>query len=619
MNNKKNEGKSFTSKNSFNANTSQIKTLINSEMSRIRQDLLFFKNDMLLDIRKVEERFNIKLTEQSIINSDQYDSFDKKLYELSERITKVNSMMLDNCDLAEKIKAFTRFKTKAEDNLNRLSSQSISIQKENNDTINNIERMINENLRYPGIFGKNAKFLNLRYFIDYTMRNIKDLNIFRDEIKNFNLNDLRRDINRDISDFRFSISDNYKNSLRLIGNNFKEFDKKIDDLNKRNSKFMKENEAKFEEFKININKYFSEYQDKLESLEKNLSDKYKEQLKEIDNLKNINNELSTKINDTKSYLEKIKESNNINNINTNNNGRNQKNIQSDNINNFIFQAISTKNKKYNMIMKELINNNNINLFDNYQNSVVQHNTELSPSRNASHRILDKSKSFENLPENNNFKIRNKSKDLSFEQKNEFDSYLNMTNRDFRRNNYSISNIANIKIKKVILPNYISKKNINRTSNSLLSENKGTILISNDLTTNIPQKSMYLNDSIINMKKSEFNISKINKQKFPKNKNRNKNLVHSARTINRKAETINPEKINSLLVIKPKNIKLNNILKNIDSFKKGKKYNLSFEKKKSLKDEKFQIGLRKSINLKNNFKEIILMNSKNFKKNRKIQL
>ena len=195
----------------------------------------------------------------------------------------------------------------------------------------------------------------------------------------------------------------------------------------------------------------------------------------------------------------------------------------------------------------------------------------------------------------------------------------MTNRDFRRNNYSISNIANIKIKKVILPNYISKKNLNRTSNSLLSENKGTILISNDLTTNIPQKSMYLNDSIINMKKSEFNISKINKQKFPKNKNRNKNLVHSARTINRKAETINPEKINSLLVIKPKNIKLNNILKNIDSFKKGKKYNLSFEKKKSPKDEKSQIGLRKSINLKNNFKEIILMNSKNFKKNRKIQL
>ena len=413
MNNKKNEGKSFTSKNSFNANTSQIKTLINSEMSRIRQDLLFFKNDMLLDIRKVEERFNIKLTEQSIINSDQYDSFDKKLSELSERITKVNSMMLDNCDLAEKIKAFTRFKTKAEDNLNRLSAQSISIQKENSDTINNIERMINENLRYPGIIGKNAKFLNLRYFIDYTMRNIKDLNIFRNEIKNFNLNDLRRDINRDISDFRFSISDNYKNSLRLIGNNFKEFDKKIDDLNKRNSKFMKENEAKFEEFKININKYFSEYKDKLESLEKNLSDKYKEQLKEIDNLKNINNELSTKINDTKSYLEKIKESNNINNINTNNNGRNQKNIQSDNINNFIFQAISTKNKKYNMIMKELINNNNINLFDNYQNSVVQHNTKLSSSRNASHRILDKSKSFENLQENNNFKIRNKSKDLSF--------------------------------------------------------------------------------------------------------------------------------------------------------------------------------------------------------------
>ena len=616
MNNKKNEGKSYTSTNSFNSNNSQIKSLINSEMSRIYQDLIFFKNEILLDLRKLEERFNIKLTEQNIISSDQYDNFDKKLSELSERITKINSIILENNDLSEKIKNFMKFKTKAEDDLYRLKTKSISIQKDNNDTINNIERMVNENLKYPGFFGKNAKFLNLRNFIDYTMKKIKDLNIFIDGIKNFNFNDFRRDINRDISDFRFSISDNYKNSLHLITKNYNELDKRIEDLNKKNNKFMKENESKFEEFKSNVNKYFSEYQSKFESLEKYMNDKYEEQLKEIDNLKNINNELSNKINDIKSHLEKIKASNNI----PNNNGRNQKIILSDDINNFIFQAISTKNKKYNMFMKELINNNNTNLFDNYQSGVIQHNTDLSSSRNASHMILDKLNSFENLPENNNFKIRNKNKNLSFEQKkNEFESYLNMTNRDFRRNNYSISNIANIKIKKVILPEYIIKRNINKTSNSLLSENKGTILNTNDLTSNIPQKSSNLNESIINFKNSEFNISKINKQNLPKNKNRNKNLVHSARTIHRKAETVNPEKINSLLVIKPKPIKINNIIKNINSFKKGKKYNLSFEKKQSLKDENFQIGLKKANKLKNNFKEIILMNSKNLKKNRKIQL
>ena len=45
--------------------------------NEINNDLLYFKNDILLDIRKVEERLNFKLTEQSVINSEQFVSFEK--------------------------------------------------------------------------------------------------------------------------------------------------------------------------------------------------------------------------------------------------------------------------------------------------------------------------------------------------------------------------------------------------------------------------------------------------------------------------------------------------------------------------------------------------------------
>ena len=82
MSNKKNESKSLTSDNSTNANYSQIRSLFISEMNKINQDLIFFKNDLLLDIRKVEERFNYKLTEQNIISSEQYESFENKISEL---------------------------------------------------------------------------------------------------------------------------------------------------------------------------------------------------------------------------------------------------------------------------------------------------------------------------------------------------------------------------------------------------------------------------------------------------------------------------------------------------------------------------------------------------------
>ena len=160
-----------------------------NEMS---QDLIFFKNDILLELRKFEERFNCKLTEQSIISSDQYDSFDKKLSELSDRITKVQTLILDNNELNEKIKAFLRFKTRAEDNFNRINTKIYSIQKENGTFSNNIEKVINDNLRYPGIIGNNAKFLNFRYFIDYTMKNFNDLNNFRDEVRSFNFIEFKK-------------------------------------------------------------------------------------------------------------------------------------------------------------------------------------------------------------------------------------------------------------------------------------------------------------------------------------------------------------------------------------------------------------------------------------------
>ena len=68
--------------------------------------------------------------------------------------------------------------------------------------------MISENLRYPGIIGKNGKFLNFRYFIYYTIKRLNDLNEFRDEIKLLNFNEFRRKINKDINDFRFTLSDN---------------------------------------------------------------------------------------------------------------------------------------------------------------------------------------------------------------------------------------------------------------------------------------------------------------------------------------------------------------------------------------------------------------------------
>ena len=600
MNNKINEGKSITSLNSLNENNLSNKSL-NLEMKQIIQDLKYFKNDLLLDVRKIEERFNYKLLEQSIISSEQYDSFEKRLSELSDRISQINQIILDYGDISGRIKTLLKFKMETEDSINRIYAQLFTFQKQNKEFSNNIDKIISENLEYPGIIGKNSKFLNFRYFIDYTLQNLKDLNEFMDNTKTFNFHEFRRKINSEIADFRFSLSDNYNNSVRLIGKNFKEFDAKVEDLIKTNNKNMEDNEARFEELKNNIFKYFAEYQTKFENLEKNINENYNQQIKEIDNIKKVKQELKEDINNFKSYLDNIKTSNidvndKINNNNGHNfNNENRNNFQSDENDN---QTLTSNDKRYKMVMNGN-NLENINIIDYYQNCENKNNKEHSPN--------------EKFNEDNNSKISDKNISLTHddikkhEEKKESDSHYNTTYKEIKRNNYSITNIANIKIKKVILPEYISKRNIKRKVNSSLSENKGSMLLSNNQSSTLQQKSFYNNDNSNTMRQSVFNLSKINRQKIRKYKTIN--ISQSMKLNNPKVEKNNPDKLKSLITIKSKS----------NTFKKERKNSLSFEKRKILKDEEAQIGFRKTFNLKKKIKDIILINSRNFKKNRKIKI
>ena len=667
MNDEKDKNNSSIKTNSLNAQNLQSKSFFNPEKSNIAQDLLYFKNDVLKDMRKLEEKLSLKLTEQNLTSTEQHDNLEKKLNELSNHISSVHSLVLDTNEIAEQIKSFGKFKTKTEDNFNRINSRISSFQKEYRDYINSIEKLVNENLRYPGVIGRNAKFLNFRYFIDFIIKGFKEVNEFKDEVRGFEINEFKKKVSSDISDFRFAISDNYTNSIRLIGNTFKEFDVKIADLIKRNNDNMKENKEKFEELKNNINNYFSEYQTKFESLEKIINDKFKEQLNEIEKFKSIKEELVADINSFKSSLEEQKKeinnknnnienhdksekninnnsinnnniNNNINNsnnnsINNNNNNSINNNANNNSINNNTINTIindnnmnnnkelkfhlNSRNINYQTILSRDKRNlliellNNINAIDEYQNSEEKNNIESSSNERIHSLHIESSKSFEKTPrnfidENSELKI--------FQNKKKLENNINIFNKDIIRSNYSISNIPNIKIKKVILPENLAKINLNQTTRSFYSEYKGLKMIQNNISSVKSKKNIDFNDIINNNGKNGNSIPKININKEPKNK------IIKLATYDQVDEK-NPNlqlnrNMSSLLIIKPKT---KNILKNIENIKKKNKNSWSFECEKNLKDQQIQIGFRKTFNMKNKIRDIILMNSKKLKKSRKIEL
>ena len=679
MNNIKNAGRTSMQMDSLN------RGFLNPEIASIKQDILFFKNDMLKDIRKLEEKLNLKMTNQNLMSSEQYNAFEKKMDSITTQITEINSLLVNNTNLTEKVNTLQIFKSRTEDSIFRVNARINTFEKEYREYIDNVEILINNNLKYPGIIGKNSRFSNFRNFIDYILKYFNDFNDFKDEIRNFNFNEFKKKIISDLNDFRFAINENYSNSILLIQRNVQDFDKRMDDLIKKNEKFLKANESKFEELENKINNYLSEYQAKFTSLEQNINEKYDEQLKEVENIKNLKNEFIEEMEKIKTKFEEIKkneESKDINNennfllkiINNNYISESQKgteennNIENDNYKNLQKLLIEQKeesqavlksrnfnnqkneHQKINNIIKLLLlnnnnNNNKINLsiiknncneimkkIKNIEekNNIVNNSDDHSKRMNKTLSIektdslekftnILKEKNNDIINSNNNFQnienhlilsneeILNKKKQS--ENNEDSNRYLNLAKKEVSKNNYSISNIANTKITKVLLPESLNKKNKNRNpkihiSNSSVSENKKIKLISNDLSCSNAKK--YSIQDSNNIKKSIIDFTKINKQKNEKIKS-----MDSERLNRRINESKMHSNLKSLMVIKIKSKD-----KILNDLSKKKKRSSSFENEK---DENVQIEFRKTFHLNNKVKELILVNSKNLKKNRKIQI
>ena len=679
MNNIKNAGRTSMQMDSLN------RGFLNPEIASIKQDILFFKNDMLKDIRKLEEKLNLKMTNQNLMSSEQYNAFEKKMDSITTQITEINSLLVNNTNLTEKVNTLQIFKSRTEDSIFRVNARINTFEKEYREYIDNVEILINNNLKYPGIIGKNSRFSNFRHFIDYILKYFKDFNDFKDEIRNFNFNEFKKKIISDLNDFRFAINENYSNSILLIQRNVQDFDKRMDDLIKKNEKFLKANESKFEELENKINNYLSEYQAKFTSLEQNINEKYDEQLKEVENIKNLKNEFIEEMEKIKTKFEEIKkneESKDISNennfllkiINNNYISESQKgteennNIENDNYKNLQKLLIEQKeesqavlksrnfnnqkneHQKINNIIKLLLlnnnnNNNKINLsiiknncneimkkIKNIEekNNIVNNSDDHSKRMNKTLSIektdslekftnILKEKNNDIINSNNNFQnienhlilsneeILNKKKQS--ENNEDSNRYLNLAKKEVSKNNYSISNIANTKITKVLLPESLNKKNKNRNpkihiSNSSVSENKKIKLISNDLSCSNAKK--YSIQDSNNIKKSIIDFTKINKQKNEKIKS-----MDSERLNRRINESKMHSNLKSLMVIKIKSKD-----KILNDLSKKKKRSSSFENEK---DENVQIEFRKTFHLNNKVKELILVNSKNLKKNRKIQI
>ena len=634
MDENKNESIILLKNNTLKSFNSENKTFLNPEIISMKQDLLFFKNEILKDMRLLEEKINLKITDQNVINSEQFFEYEKKIETLTNKINNINTKVIDNSNLAEKINIFQSFQSKAEDQLNSVNFKIYSIQKEYKNYFNINEKTLDDNIRYPGLIGKNGRFHNFRKFIDYILSYFKEYNEFREEIRSFDINNLKKKIYSDLKDFRLAIDEGYRSTLNIILKSKRELESQLQDTLKQNKQMMEKNEQKLEELRNKIMKDLSDYQNNFADIKKNIDDKSNEQLNEIEILKN---KLLNDMNNIKADFESIKkkdESKNENNelkyilkfikntympegihvLKEKMNYGNNTFINCNEINDKILveekkelnKPIRFINDNYqnyiiakgrnNYFLKErLLNKNNyyknnysqeknINIIDNYQICDEKNKTNKSSIfENNLNKIMNKTqinarfKSFKDnydlLNINNYLYIddnndsTNKKERLSYTQDNimnkkegidffnsilkktgdkyNFNKSENIEQKNIPRNNYSVSNIPEIKIKKMIFPDFLSKRNSKIEKKNSSSSNKNI----QNLSNNKPSSARYMLKEGTNRKRKFFDLTKL--VDYKNNKIKNKRFSESSKTIDKSMEHKIKDNLKSLLVINTK--------------------------------------------------------------------
>ena len=151
----------------------------------INPDLIYFKNDMLGDLKQQEHKLNKKIDKQTDDTQKKLDQFQLKLDVLTGKLFSLASLFTENNNLKEKIESLLQFKTKAEETILNHDIKIASISKDLVNAINKYDKLIENNIFYHGIIGtSNSRFQNFHNFIDYVLKSIGELVLFKDKVIN---------------------------------------------------------------------------------------------------------------------------------------------------------------------------------------------------------------------------------------------------------------------------------------------------------------------------------------------------------------------------------------------------------------------------------------------------
>ena len=162
-------------------NNNSVKDSITTITSKsIKDDLLHFKNEVLIDFNKnkkeIENKFSISndfITQKFLVFESRINAYEKKISELT-------ILCQSNQKFTENINSLLKFKEETLIELTQNKTKTAENEYSISNEFSRINAILKNTVIYPEIIGLTSKFQNFHSLIDYILNEIGKLNKFRD-------------------------------------------------------------------------------------------------------------------------------------------------------------------------------------------------------------------------------------------------------------------------------------------------------------------------------------------------------------------------------------------------------------------------------------------------------
>lgn len=262
---------------------------MNIEDKSLKNELLYFKEEILKDMRFELSKFTTKIDNQRDSFNQMISSLELKFNSISDKFIILSNSISEDKALKEKIKELNAFQNKTKDTLSFHDSKFKYQSKMIIDAVNRIDHFINESILYNDVIGPtpNCKFQNFHNFIDYIITNITQLNNFKEKTASNDIKSYKSKMDTSLETLRTQIfntskgNNNYAKKLvekeeEKINGMFNLYDEKITGLRMENSKYISNIKMNFE----NMQKEW----EKITSMKKEIHEKIENERNDVNKM-----------------------------------------------------------------------------------------------------------------------------------------------------------------------------------------------------------------------------------------------------------------------------------------------------------------------------------------------